>query len=303
MPRLTAKIAAVVVTFEPDLARLRALVDTVVDQVDGLVLVDNGNGSFYSDFSLDGGITNAQALSMGENRGLATAQNEGIKKAKELGAEFVLLLDQDSLPATDMVSSLLEAITTLRERGLRVAAVGPRYTDQNQRSLRPFVRVRNARVERFDCGRSDRVVEVDHLIASGSLVPMAALDAIGGMREEFFIDHIDTEWGLRARCEGYRLFGVCSAAMRHGLGDRPYRFLGRYVPIHSPLRHYYLFRNTVWLLRQGWIPWNWKIATARSAFLKLLFFAIVPRDRLSHIKMMFRGFWDGWRGQMGPLEI
>jgi rhamnosyltransferase len=123
------------------------------------------------------------------------------------------------------------------------------------------------------------------------------------MREELFIDYVDTEWGLRAWREGYRLFGVCNATMRHGLGDRPYRFFGRYVPIHSPLRHYYLFRNTVWLYRQGWIPWNWKIATARSAIFKLLFFAIVPKDRLSQLRMMFRGLWDGWCGRMGRLEI
>lgn len=289
------------VTYETDLVQLRALLNAVLDQVDGMVLVDNGDAMLFSGLSLDCG-TKVQTLGMGENRGLAAAQNWGIGKAREWGAEYVLLLDQDSVPAVDMVSKLMEAMVDLRDRGLRIAAVGPRYTDQNQISLRPFVRVRNARIERFDCGRSDRVVEVDHLIASGSLVPMAALDAIGEMREELFIDHIDTEWSLRARCEGYRLFGVCSAAMRHGLGDRPYRFLGRYVPIHSPLRHYYHFRNTVWLCRQGWIPWHWRLAIARSAFFKLLFFAIVPRERLSQVGMIFRGVRDGWRGRMGRLE-
>ncbi len=301
MPELTPRVVAVVVTFQPDRVRLRALLDAVTEQVEGLVLVDNGDAALFSSLGLVC-RTKVQTLGMGENRGLAAAQNRGIGKAREWGAEFVLLLDQDSVPAGDMVSKLMAAMMGLRDRGLRVAAVGPRYTDQNQIDLRPFVRVRNARVERFDCGRSDRVVEVDHLIASGSLVPVTALDAIGGMREDLFIDHIDTEWGLRARCEGYRLFGVCGAAMRHGLGDRPYRFLGRYVPIHSPLRHYYLFRNTVWLCRQGWIPWHWRLAIARSAFFKLLFFAIVPRERLSQIGMIFRGVCDGWRGRMGRLE-
>lgn len=301
MPALTPRVVAVVVTYEADPVQLRALVDAVLGQVDGLVLVDNGDASLYSSLCLDCGAK-VQTLGMGENRGLAAAQNEGIRKANELGAEFVLLLDQDSVPATDMVARLVDAVTTLRDRGLRVAAVGPRYTDQNRADLRPFVRIRNLRVERFDCGPSDQVVQVDHLIASGSLISMAVLDAIGGMREELFIDYVDTEWGLRALREGYRLFGVCGTTMRHGLGDRPYRFMGRYVPIHSPSRHYYLFRNAVWLGRQGWIPWRWRIAITLSALSKALFFALVPRERLSQIQMIFRGLRDGWRGRMGRLE-
>jgi rhamnosyltransferase len=240
---------------------------------------------------------------LGENLGLASAQNFGIEKAKLLGAEYVLMLDQDSLPAPDMVSRLLEAITTLQDQGLLVAAVGPRYTDQNQRNLRPFVRIRGLCVKRFDCESSDQTVQVDHLISSGSLIPIAVLDAIGGMREELFIDYVDTEWSLRASRMGYRLFGVCNATMRHSLGDRPCRVFGSYLPIHSPLRHYYLFRNAVWLYRQDWISWNWKAAILWSILFKLVFFSIVPRNRLSQVQMIFRGFLDGLRGRMGRLEV
>ena len=303
MPRFIPKVAAIVVTYKPDVIKLHALVNAVVDQVDWLVLIDNGEGLIYSKFSIDRKIPNLHALSMGENRGLAAAQNEGIKKAKDLGAEFALFLDQDSLPAPDMVASLLEAITTLQEQGLRVAAVGPRYTDQNQGNLRPFVRIRGLCVKRFDCESSDQTVQVDHLISSGSLIPMAVLTAIGGMREALFIDYVDTEWSLRASRMGYRLFGVCNATMRHELGDRPYRFFGSYLPIHSPARHYYLFRNSVWLYRQDWISWNWKAAILWSVLFKLIFFSLVPRDRLSQVKMMCRGLSDGVRGRMGRLEV
>lgn len=303
MKKSTPKVAAIVVIYQPDVLKLHALVNAIGDQVDWLVLIDNGEGAIYSKFSIDCRIPNLQLLSMGENRGLATAQNKGIKRAKDLGAEFVLLLDQDSLPASGMVSSLLEVITTLQDQGLRVAAVGPRYTDQNQRNLHPFVRIGGLCVKRFDCESSDQTVEVDHLISSGSLIPMAVLAAIGGMREELFIDYVDTEWSLRASRMGYRLFGVCNATMRHGLGDRPYRFFGSYLPIHSPLRHYYLFRNSIWLYRQHWISWNWKAAILWSVLFKLIFFSIVPRDRLSQVKMILRGLSDGLRGRMGRLEV
>lgn len=296
-------VVAVLVTYQPNHVKLYELLTALTLQVKSIVIVHNGSQATVPQYLHNDISLNYFLLVLGENLGLAAAQNFGIEKAKLLGAEYVLMLDQDSLPAPDMVSRLLEAITTLQEQGLRVAAVGPRYTDQNQRNLRPFVRIRGLCVKRFDCESSDQTVEVDHLISSGSLIPMAVLTAIGGMREELFIDYVDTEWSLRASRMGYRLFGVCNATMRHGLGDRPYRIFGSYLPIHSPLRHYYLFRNSIWLYRQHWISWNWKAAILWSVLFKLIFFSIVPRDRLSQVKMILRGLSDGLRGRMGRLEV
>ena len=37
------------------------------------------------------------------------------------------------------------------------------------------------------------------LISSGCLIPLSAIDTIGEMDEELFIDHVDTDWFLRAK--------------------------------------------------------------------------------------------------------
>ncbi len=298
-PELHQAVVAVVVTFNPEQEALLALLDALIPQVATLIVVDNGSGSAGRSWLHALEDTKIRPVLLNTNQGLAAAQNVGIEKARSSDAEYVLFLDQDSLPAPDMVQRLLVVAKEKQAAGIRLASVGPRYFDVLQASLRPFVRVRGLRVQRFDCEHANQVIEVDHLISSGSLIPMTALDAIGGMREELFIDYVDTEWSLRAWRLGYRSFGVCNATMRHGLGDRPYRLFGRYVPIHAPLRHYYLFRNTVWLYRQGWIPLTWKVATFRRVFLKLLFFSLVPSDRLRHVRMMARGLWDGLRGKMG----
>lgn len=296
------RVVAVVVTYRPEPDALGTLLASLADQVAGIVIVDNGSGMALAAWLEAHAPANSVPVFLGENRGLATAQNLGVARARGLGADYVLFSDQDSLPAPDMVECLLAAARAKQDAGIPLASVGPRYFDTLQGRLSPFVRVRGLRVRRFDCAAADQVVEVDHLISSGSLIPMAALDAVGPMRDELFIDYVDTEWSLRAWRAGYRSFGVCRATMRHGLGDRPYRLLGRYVPIHSALRHYYLFRNTIWLYRQGWIPWTWKVATARRMFLKLMFFAIVPKDRWRRVRMMSRGMWDGLRGRMGRFD-
>lgn len=302
MANPASTVAAVIVTYQPEEHAIAALLDALLDQVDSTILIDNGSGANEVSWLRELSHSKLSAIFLEQNLGLAAAQNLGIDQARSLGAEFVLFSDQDSLPAPDMVQRLLSVARARLAEGCRLAAVGPRYFDAHQQSLRPFVRVRGLQVQRLDCQHADQIIEVDHLISSGSLIPMSALDAIGEMREELFIDYVDTEWSLRAWRMGFRSFGVCNASMRHGLGDRPYRLFGRYVPIHSPARHYYLFRNTIWLYRQGWIPWTWKLATARRVVLVFLFFAILSNERLSHVRMMLRGLKDGFLGRMGRYE-
>ena len=93
------------------------------------------------------------------------------------------------------------------------------------------------------------------LISSGALFPREALLELGLMDEGLFIDHIDTEWFLRAKDRGWRVFGVCDAVMDHGLGERTVMvWLGRwrYLPVHQPFRYYYIYRNSVLLYRRSY---------------------------------------------------
>src|SRR5665648_984549 len=101
-------------------------------------------------------------------------------------------------------------------------------------------------------------------IATRQPEAMAVLDEVGPMNEAWFIDHIDLEWGLRARRAGHSLYGVVGARLTHSLGDRTQRIPGRErdVHIHSPERNYYMARNTVLLVRSGLMTTWWKLGYA-----------------------------------------
>jgi rhamnosyltransferase len=240
-------------------------------------------------------------LPLGENRGIAGAQNIGITRARQMGAGYVVLFDQDSIPALDMIEKLVSVAEAQAALGIRVAAVGPRYLDERQNNPPPFIRIKGLKLERQVCIEANSVVEVDYLIASGCLVSVPTIGVIGGMREELFIDYVDIEWGLRARHAGYKLFGSCAALMSHSLGDEPIGFFGKKFPARSPLRHYYLFRNAVLLYKQPWLPLNWKLIDAWRLMLKFGFYALFAKPRLQQLKMMFLGLWHGLRGKAGKL--
>lgn len=300
-----AVIVAIVVTHFPALGGLHRLLAALLPQAERVVVVDNGSGDDLESWLKDAFSSSLDALEfipLGGNLGIAAAQNVGIRRARELRAEYVLLSDQDSEPASDMIERLLAVARAKAAAGMRVAAVGPRYLDERQNNPPPFIRIRGLRVERQPCHCPQTITEVDYLIASGCLIPMQTLDTVGDMSEPLFIDYVDIEWGLRAARHGFQSYGACDAVMRHDLGDEPIEFWGRSLPLHSPLRHYYHFRNAVWLYRQGEAALHWKLADGWRLVLKYGFYTIFAKPRHLHWWMMTRGIWHGLRGRMGRLE-
>jgi len=293
------RIIAVVVTYQPELSALACLLDAVLPQVEAVVVVDNGSETDVAAWLAGRGAAAVHGINLGENRGIAVAQNIGIAWAGKEGAEYVLLFDQDSEPAPDMVARLLAAAKKLIAAGHRVAAVGPRHGDPRRDRPWPFIRLQGLRLKRCACEQPQAVIPAGHLISSGSLIPMRTLAAVGGMTESLFIDYVDIEWCLRAQHQGYQSFGVCDAVMTHALGEEPVRFLGRTFSMHSPLRYYYQFRNAVWLCRRPWLSVGWKYTFGWRLLYKYGVYGLIGRPRLASLRMMTKGFWHGMRGYSG----
>jgi rhamnosyltransferase len=299
--RITAKVVAIVVTFEPDLDALFALLEKIDSQVDGITLIDNGSSNakaielFMPKVQVQ--LLNTQFLD--QNVGLAAAQNLGLEFAEQEKATHVILFDQDSLPTTDMVAQLLSAELALLDLGKCVAAVGPCYLDERQKNPPPFISIVGLRLQRHNCENREEPVEVEYLIASGSLIRTEVIRKIGNMRADFFIDYIDIEWGLRAKHSGFTSFGVCSAKMNHSLGDTPIVWMGKNIPMHSPTRHYFHFRNAVRLYCESGTPLNWKLVDGYRLVLKFFFYSLFAKPRFQHFSSMIAGIRDGILGKGG----
>lgn len=304
------RVYAVVVAFQPSIDALGGLLFALAPQVEQVLVVDNTPGdnrearAWLARLSLP----NALYVELGENKGIATALNVGIRMAMEAGATHVLLSDQDSLPDAGMVGALLHSMRRLQMGGARVGAVGPCFVDRNTGIAHPF----QARVPgKFFYGHRcptppEGTVEALTLITSGTLIPIAVLDDVGGMREDFFIDHVDIEWCHRARARGWRLFGTAAATMRHSMGDedalRVWYFGWRRESSYSPLRMYYRIRNFVALCQLDYIGWRWKVRNAWYWLGFVYSHVLFGRTRLASLGMAGRGVLDGLRGRMGPCK-
>lgn len=297
-----ASVVCVVVTFNPEQDRFARLLAAVQAQVTQIVVVDNGSEAHTASATkklVD--AHRAHWIPLDSNKGIACAFNVGITHALSTGCDFVLQLDHDSIPAPDMVSHLLAAAAAVGPLQ-RIAAIGPQYLDDRQKNPPPFIRIEGMRVVRCQCEETNSVVPVDYLISSGSLIPADTWRHVGGMAEQLFIDYVDIEWGLRAGRLGFQCFGACAAHMSHSLGDTPIKFLGKVLPLHSPLRHYYHVRNAVWLYLNADLPLRWKLVDGWRLLLKYGFYSLFARPRWQHFSMMTLGIWHGLRGRLGSLQ-
>lgn len=305
MTDVVPKIIAVVVSYQPNLRQLVENLELIAEQVEHVVLVDNASAQQSSIVARCQQV--ASVMPQTANRGLGAAHNIGIEYAKALGATHVVLFDQDSQPQAGMIQQLYDACEQLQSQQ-RVSAVGPRYDTQDNKSSF-FVRFGWMKFDREYCdliNRQNATVPADFLISSGSLIPLDSLQTIGLMDEGLFIDHVDTEWFLRARAKGFSAFGVCAAAMKHGLGEQTRRvklIRERNVPQHKPFRYYYIFRNSVLLYRRSYVSKMWLWNDLQRLLQILLFYGLLYPPRAKNLRMMLKGIWHGMQNRQGQLDI
>lgn len=300
-----ARVAAVVVVYHlTDSTLLGRLLDSLVGQVATVFIVDNSPVDQAKVNPVPEPYRHCVChIALGDNTGVAHAQNVGIQKAIEEKHTHVLLLDHDSALPRGMVEKLLSAEAMLRARGERVAAVGPAFLDEKTGQYAPAMRhgyIRIARVP-IDVG-CETPAESDYIISSGTLLTAEAFQVVGPMRDELYIDWIDIEWCLRARHHGYKSFICPGANMSHSVGDDFVKAFGRTVSLHSnDARNYYIVRNAVWLLRSPSMPWRWKTTTAVKIPGYLMFYSLYSRQPLRCLLLLLRALRDGCAGKLGRL--
>ena len=231
------QVFAVLLVYQLDPSVVATNLESLGATVRALVVVDNSSSRDAARWNiLAAGNRKVHAVMNGANAGVAAGWNAGIKLALEQGAEFVLLLDEDSIPGTEMVQGLIAAWAVLAQTNV-LAAVGPDFRDRTTGARAIFVSMSRYGIRRRCCSAEDKFLPTDYLMSSGSLVHRTVFDAVGFMDERLFIDYVDTEWCLRARSRGRACFGVCGAHMQHAFGSRPLPVpwgRGRAVPDRTP---------------------------------------------------------------------
>ncbi|WP_230939348.1 glycosyltransferase family 2 protein [Burkholderia diffusa] len=262
------------------------------------VVVDNTESVFTpAALGLDARV---DYIANGANLGIATALNQGIERLIATGCRSALLFDQDSEPSYELLVELPRTLGAERARNGRVALIGPAYEDARLGGVAPFVRFGYLKLRRIQ-PEGVQPIDVDFLITSGSCVNLDVWRDIGPMDDALFIDFVDLEWCVRARSKGYSVLGAPALRLTHELGGEPVKVFGRSYPGHGPVRHYYLFRNAIALIRRAYVPWSWKSTELVKMPVRLAIYALFMQPRLAHLRLSLLGIWHGLTGRTGAL--
>ncbi|MBD0495592.1 glycosyltransferase family 2 protein [Acinetobacter baumannii] len=288
-------LATIIITYNPDIGKVNSLIQSIVLNKDSCVIVVDNKSLNIKDFSNLFTIENVvHSVFLEDNLGIAFAQNMGIKKAIELGASHILFFDQDSKISNNFVEDLISDYEKISVENTKIAAIGPRFIDENKGFYFPALRFNKyGLIDKISVEDIKVPTEVSFLISSGTLVSVDSLKSIGFMKEEFFIDFVDTEWCFRALSMGYKIYMSEKAIMKHSIGDDTLKIFNFNIPVHSGFRRYYRIRNLFFMWKMPYIP---KILVAKlmvTNFMIQVLLFLLKDKKLDYIKFYLKAIKDG----------
>ena len=283
---------AVIVAYHPDEAALSVLLQTLLAAGCRVVVVDNTPGPGTRPGPLPAGC---ELIALGDNTGIAHAQNVGIRHARQQGADVIVFFDQDSTIDAAFVPALLAGLA-LGQPGV----VGPVCIDAARGFEYPAYQLSRwgYPLKVFAASRS-LPYPVDLIISSGSAATSVTFDIVGLLDEDFFIDCVDLEWCLRCRARGVAIAVDPRVTLRHSIGEVSVRVGPLTTFVHSPARRYYRMRNAFLLLRKPHVPALFGIKSVVSALAHSLLQLRLVENRREHLGVCWAGLLDGMRGVRG----
>ena len=268
---------------------------------DWVIVIDNGSALDPTTL-VHLAYPHAVVLRNQANAGFAAAANQGTERALALGADAVLIVNNDAVVHRDCVAELIAAL----ERDTSLAGAGAKTLTQEQP---PRIHtaygmltyhgqlVRQQGWLEPDITQFNEQVLVDYISGCAMLLRRTALERIGLLDAEFFAYHEDLDWCTRARRAGYNVAYVPRAIVYHQMHASTGG--GGYL---SPIT-YLSARNAILFMRKnaGWTQWLTYAFYLCGNLLKEAVFR-GRRGELAGFKLRLRGLRDGLLRRPVPLR-
>lgn len=272
-----------------------------------IIVVDNGSTD-DSKILIKKNYPEVKLIETGENLGYALGNNVGIKYALNKFAEYILILNNDTLVDVNMLSNLMRAATQNKEYSI----FGPQirlYPKKdylwyaNGRMFLPIASVKLfCRNRPLKCTKIKENIETDFVTGAAMLVRADTFKKIGGFDKKFFAYWEETDWEARGKRAGIKMMYVPEAVVYHKVA----RASGGEG---NPKMQYYFFRNNLLFARKNlpapfWLTFlpYFLLRVFVYEFLRGLFdFVILKPNRMLGWLYILRGIFDFCRGKFGKV--
>ncbi|PIN86227.1 glycosyl transferase [Candidatus Woesearchaeota archaeon CG10_big_fil_rev_8_21_14_0_10_44_13] len=265
-----------------------------------VIVVDNGSED-GSEKRIKKEFPEIKLVKNNENLGFTGGNNRGIGLAMGKGADYVLLLNNDTIVKKDFLSRLVQAAESDRNIGI----VGPKiyYFDDPKKVWFTGGKIdwNRGKVsivdEKKDSRMSEKGIVVDYVGGCAMLIKREVINKIGALDERFFIYFEETDMSIRIKKAGYKVVYLPLAQIWHKVS----RKMGK----ESPSTLYYYTRNRPLFIRKNGTLHN-KIVFYPYYIYE---FVITPFVYQSVVKMdlkkamaIAKGFYDFLTGNFGKAR-
>lgn len=238
-------------------------------------------------------------MNLSENLGASFGFHLGMKWAFEEGYDWVWMLDDDAIPASQCLEKLLE-----NSRPDCVIVPVPRDENGAPHSVMHCRRGMSVSIADELASSSEPIAGNLHFTWQGPLVSRGIIEHVGLVRKEFFFAFDDFEYAMRVhRYRADAVIAVPTAMIHHKRLGTPWKvkflWYSRTRYLQPPGRLYYSNRNAVYTYARLYpdlrkLAWH----TVRQSCTLALDLAFGP-DRGERLKMHVRSVWDGVSGKLG----
>lgn len=211
-----------------------------------------------------------------ENLGFAEGNNVGIRDALENGADYVLLLNNDTLVEKKFLSELLKVIESDPKIGIAVPKIyfapgfefhKDRYEKKDRGKVIWYaggvmdwqnVIGFHRGVDEIDNSQYEKVEEIEIITGCCCLIKREVFEKVGMLDKKFFAYYEDADFSQRVRRAGFKIVYVPQAVIWH-------KNAGSAEGSGSKLQDYYITRNRL-LFGVRWAPWRAKLALLKESF-------------------------------------
>jgi GT2 family glycosyltransferase len=235
-------------------------------------------------------------VDVGENLGYAGGNNVGIRYALAGdGADFVWILNNDVVVERNALANMLD----VAQSDESAAIVGSKLLrfdqpDTIQALGGGYIIPVLCHDTQLGSGKKSETsggvpIELDHVVGASLLVRREAIESVGLIDESYFLYREETDWCIRMRQDGWKLFCCTEATVWHKQANS--------IGFNSPLHDYYAVRNMLMLVRKFYpssLPTAFSYFACRSIGPKLARLQFV---RLMAVLAAYRDFLTGVSGR------
>jgi GT2 family glycosyltransferase len=282
---------------EDTLACLASLLPNPYPNLD-VVLLDNASSDGSAAAVRAAYPETVTVIETGGNLGYAAGNNVGLRWAREHAADYVLLLNEDTIVDPAFIARLVEVAEARPDAGFLGPLVyhhdEPRVIQSAGGAIAPDWRTYHLGQNQLDTGQYTRPSEVDWVTGCAIFMRMRVVDRIGMLDPEFFIYSEEVDWCVRARRAGFTGLVVPASRIWHKGVRRDY------AP--SPRVTYLSARNHLRLLRKHHAGSAALLRAMARNVRTLASWSVRPRWRgqRAHRDALARAMVDFWRGSFGP---